>query len=256
MKIWLLAIGCIFGSALEAMYGDDWLDENHYYPSSCHHCARAVDSWLPGQVDSLIKNKTDLNLPLSNSCAHGNVSKPPLVISASSDSYLRVTKRLLRHHANPNIMGSHRCDQPLLNAIIDGATRTVKVLLKAGANPHVRGYQNNPLLHLACFHARGCSCTKDATNIKNYIRNVELLLQYGADPNQLNDFGNTPLSELIFGGAHKHGGERILPIIQHLLLFGADINLKKQISKKDDKIAQFLKDWRAGTIKLKKKKLR
>lgn len=262
MKIWIFAMGLTIVLTLEAMDGDN--DSKHAIRESqktCSNCIQSVQEWLPHIVKYRIRRGIDLNQPIRSSCVHTDIidnldNEPPLLISSSSDNFLRITKKLLRHHADPNSKVPKWDGSPLLKAISNGATRTVKALLKAGADPNIRGHQNTPILHLACFHARAKSCTNSASNMKGYIRNVKLLLQYGANPNQLNNFRTTPVLELIFGGAHWLGGKRILPILQELLLFGADPNLKKPVSHENYRIAQFLKDWQEGKAKFKKKKLR
>ena len=79
--------------------------------------------------------------------------------------------------------------------------------LKRGADTEISDYHNKRPLYKAC-------------TLKN-LPAVKLLLQYGADPNALNDVGYSALAMTAC-----YGKEESLPIVDALLAAGADINQK------------------------------
>jgi len=191
-------------------------------------------------------------------------NETPLYASTSSDQYLPITKRLLKNGADVNFSPSDWSRVPLFHAIDLLAIKTARVLLRAGADPSQKTEGNQrTLLHRVCNYISVCN----KPHIKENKKIVRLLLKYGANPNAQHDSGFSPLYELCFTD------EKAQPIIILLLLYGADISLKDESGRDVIALAEymiskygiargsrvglvFLKDWRDGKIKLKKKKIK
>lgn len=278
-RIWLVVLGSAFALGIEAMQGDDLLDDEpgpvlfqRNYCIEQKHCANRIGEWLPQVVDSRIKEKSDLDEQIFSTCRHGDTNMAPLLVSSSSDNFLCITKKLLRHGANPNIIGVIRGTTlnscPLLGANFGGGEKTIKALLKAGANPNLDQsiLGGRTMLHWACIDLmqRSIGLPYGECVTRQQTKIVKLLLQYGADPNGGDAQGRRPLFELYFDEGYSPS-ERFKPLIILLLLYGADIALKDTDgndliayaeARGHSRGAQFLRDWRDGRIKLEKKKLR
>lgn len=188
-------------------------------------------------------------------------SDTPLYVSCSSDTFLPITKRLLRSGASPNHSSKDWARLPLLKAVENCAVKTVKQLLKAGANCSLPLYNQVTILHRICSDLRTCN----RSHFKKNRRIIHLLLKYGADPNTQNINGYTPLYELCFTS------KKARPIIILLLKYGADIFLTARNGKNAIELAgefiasgnptqgfsceglALLKDLAARKVQLKKK---
>ncbi|MBX7221960.1 MAG: ankyrin repeat domain-containing protein [Blastocatellia bacterium] len=133
---------------------------------------------------------------------------------------------------------------PLHVAMSFGSPEDVQILLKAGARVNIQDtYGNTPLMEgmyggrnletvkllLAAGAKVGFTSRDGETAFSILIQNlrspdalplVEFLLQAGAEVNDLNHFGQTPLMYL---AEHRHPGH--LEIVKKLLSAGADVNL-------------------------------
>ena len=197
----------------------------------------------------------------------------PLYAAAESDTHVSITKRLLKHHANPNLQYH---GDALIRAIMNNAPKTVKVLLRAGARSHLSWQGPNYLsifaspragtiLHYVC--AMASKVVDNGLDVRAYFKNLarvaRQLLLHGANPNCPNDAGETPLFLLCTAP------QRATPIIVYLLTFGADLALKnnrdKNILEYLEQIRQqlpdrcldggnFIKAWAENKVYLKRKK--
>lgn len=231
---------------------------------------------LSAIIEKRIAKNQNLNEPIGKRLfepIHSDYmnSETLLYASVGSDQYLSLTKRLLKNGADPNFSSSEWRHIPLFYAIRHCAVKTVHTLLRAGANPlaTVYGSDKLTLLHYICQDLR--VRVSDRPRLKESKKIVHLLLKYGADPNKQSTrvVDRDPLYELCFTN------QKTRPIIILLLKYGADISLLDETGK--DLIAAaehsieslrgrydmrvhdgliFLKDWAAGKIKLKKKKIK
>jgi ankyrin repeat protein len=97
-----------------------------------------------------------------------------------------IAKRLLQMGANPNITNPETGDSPLFNACEVWDIESAKLLLEFGANPN----QMKPDVDITTFHYI-CSRPTDSKEM------VDLLLNYGADPDSMYTNGMSILSTAI-----------------------------------------------------------
>lgn len=198
-------------------------------------------------IKTRIKNGVSLDLMILTPFRE----RSPLCLTSQSDTLLSVTKKILRYGADPNVANNMWPITPLSLAVESGAIKTIKLLLMAGANP-CKMRSNNHLLHRACSEA-----IEEYRDIKKWTRIIRLLLRNGANPNFKNDMGYAPLF-IITGEGKNPFGQKVLPIIKLLLSYGADVNINdgalfSYAQRYNPVAADFLKDWKNGTINLKKK---
>ena len=127
------------------------------------------------------------------------------------------TSRCLSGGADPNKAGkAHKWKPPIFIAsMYADDVQVIHELVKAGADPVSREpeYGSTPLHSATTFWG------------EQNIDTIKALLDYGADPNARNIYGNTPLM-LAFSGKRKH--EPSPELVELLLKAGADPNLQNQ----------------------------
>lgn len=284
-KVWIAVLGFFFTLNCEAMRGDDWLSDDLLFASEmsqsghCSRCDPDLNKWLPSLINDRIKNNIDLNAPIECFCYDGkDKARVPLLLSATSDNFLKITKKLLRHNADLNctITGDHyheRDRYPLLHAVT-GELKTVKTLLRAGIKfTTCDSRTRDTVLHWICKDLVERVLMPEhlySQYVAKQIKIVKLLLHAGANPNMPDKNGRIALFGIYCWGDVNRTPYNIVkdcvqPIITQFLLYGSDITLKDcdgldliafAEKKGQTRGAQFLKDWRDGKIKLKKKKIK
>ncbi len=154
---------------------------------------------------------------------------------AAAMGSVEVVKLLLAERADVNAKDAAGVT-PLLDALLRGRVRTARALLARGAEEvdvkkhsmtlpargtYIEGQR--PLLHEALRGDLGMGREADATdaNAENIRREwIELLLANGADPNERDDKGNTPLQ-----GAILVGNEELARLF---IAHGTDVNARNQ----------------------------
>ncbi|KAK0649847.1 ankyrin repeat-containing domain protein [Cercophora newfieldiana] len=127
--------------------------------------------------------------------------------SAAIRGDANATKQLLRFGANPNIAGWHQ-GTPLHFSCTYAKPEVTQLLLRAGANPLQCEGHGLTAIHAAA----GCTIKTKSAEI---LRNLNLLVQYGADVNAPNKYGHTPLNVAALGSAAA---------VEFLVRHGADPN--------------------------------
>lgn len=118
----------------------------------------------------LLANGADVNAKVSNESR--NAGQTPLTLALNSYEHKEMLELLLTHGAEVNVLSSGMT--PLSIAVNRNLSDDVELLLANGADPDWQG-----LLHFAVLH--------DRTKI------LEILLDYGADPNAKDWAGHTAL---------------------------------------------------------------
>lgn len=117
---------------------------------------------------------------------------------------------------------------------LDERYRIIKFLIEAGANVSIdNGSYKTPLLTL-CRNFNKCMphITNDRAEI--LIKTIEMLLNYGVDPNTFETFGGrTALHNLLMESKYH---KSLIKIVKILIERGADVNLKSS-KKMGDKLA-------------------
>ena len=126
------------------------------------------------------------------------------------------TTRCLNEGADPNKAARGKWKPPIFIASkYADDVEVIHELVKAGADPVSREPSDGDTpLHLATTYWG-----------EQNIDNIKALLDYGADPNARNIYGNTPLL-LAFSGKRKH--EPTSELVELLLKAGADPNLQNR----------------------------
>lgn len=97
-------------------------------------------------------------------------------------------KDLLEYGANPNLAGTN--GSVLCSAIVEKCLKNVELLLKYGANPNLR--------NTGFFKQLPLEVAINARNIKKTdVKIIKQLLAYGADPNEIDKYGNTMLINIL-----------------------------------------------------------
>ncbi|KAL6757380.1 ankyrin repeat-containing domain protein [Haematococcus lacustris] len=117
-------------------------------------------------------------------------------------------KSLLNGHQRAHVLTARNATGPLFHM---GQVQCVEVLLRAGASPDSR-CDGTPALSLAVCHGLHPGKGQAA------LRMVELLLQHGAQPFDMDDGGRTAL--------HWAAVAQLLPVVQLLLAVGLDAQQK------------------------------
>lgn len=221
-------------------------------------------------LNSLVKKRIAYGISLDSEIFYTSDSRenldPPLFIASCCDTRFSITKKLLRHGANPNLIRPRSKMTPLAMACLNGPNlKTIRALLRTGADPNFKSQiSESTSLHIACreVHRYFNANNRTDAGLKKWLKVMRILLRYGANPNMQDKQGNTPLFELV--SLPKEG----MKIVAQLLLFGADISIKNYEGQDIFEYAEteqyrpvfntvnYLKDWQEGKIKLKKKKLR
>ncbi|KAI0380276.1 ankyrin repeat-containing domain protein [Hypomontagnella monticulosa] len=134
---------------------------------------------------------------------------------------LELVWRLIRNGAN---IRGHPDDE---YSLLTRASRAdllpvVDYLLSSGVDVNPREVETSPLLAAVVRFPK-------VGNDTDHYQTIEHLLKHGADPNQMNDDGSTPLTELCNRWRYS-GGEQIeLRIARLLLSYGADINVEATV---------------------------
>jgi ankyrin repeat protein len=221
-------------------------------------------------LNNLVKQRIKYKISLDSEIFYTSDPRcnldPPLLIACCNDTRLSITKKLLRHGASPNLIRQGSKMTPLCMSLVNGPNlKTIRTLLRAGADPNlISSHNRSTALHICCLEVHRYFNRNNRTDAerKKWLKIIRMLLRYGADPRMPDRHGNTPLFELV--SLPKEG----MKIVAQLLLFDADITVKN--NKGQDifeytKVEQYrpvfntvnyLKDWQAGNIKLKKKKIR
>ena len=141
-------------------------------------CSSLIDTQLAyastsnySKVEDLVTRGADINKPVNGSY--------PLY-RALSENKTSIAKLLLKNGANPNLPDLNNGEHPLAWAVVNQSETQVRMLLENGANPN--GTLNNKDSYLV--HA----------SLKNELGILKILLDAGADPNELNANGIGPLS--------------------------------------------------------------
>lgn len=125
---------------------------------------------------------------------------------AAINNRVGISLYLIERGADVNIQGGLLMETPLHWAVRKNFYRICQLLIDHGANLKARSTTGLDVIHLAC-----------------QLGNLEmlfLLLSSGADPNTLNDVGDTPLMSIING--NEFNGE----MIRLLLRMGADVTIQ------------------------------
>jgi ankyrin repeat protein len=150
-------------------------------------------------VSALLEHGADPNLRVSNPKGSGRYGlrvtdqgATPLVIAADNNN-LEVVKALMTAGADPFITTEQNTSALLMAAgagtspadsltdeAIAAATEVVRLMVKEGVDVNARGPFGWTALHAAAYHGR------------NDI--ISFLIRNGANPNLMDDFGQTPLS--------------------------------------------------------------
>ena len=167
----------------------------------------AIDSDLPSSAQILIRHGADINATLNASN-----DRRTLLCQAVRQRKEWAVQLLLEKGANP-----HKVDdfgrQALHYAIEAGQESMVRVLIDHGGIQHVIAGPTGKttLLHLAV-------CRENLTII-------EMILKAGADINEQDWLGNTPLHESMYKSPAN-----LAQIVRLLLKFGAQVNMENKIT--------------------------
>lgn len=152
--------------------------------------------------------------------------------TAARQSDLETLQRLINSGISPDLPDEAGVN-PMINAIHSRRIGAAQLLLDAGADPNFKGPYNGatPLRESVLW------------NYWEVHRFREKLLRAGADPNQADSNGRTPLIQACIGNG------RLVQTVPQLLLFGADINhrdnkgktaLDYALESAEDEIANYL----------------
>ncbi|KAK7747396.1 hypothetical protein SLS53_001650 [Cytospora paraplurivora] len=123
---------------------------------------------------------------------------------AAEKGFLEGAKMLIKYGADPNLSAGPESDTPLALAVVEGKLELVQLFLMYGGDS-------------GRIMANGDTVLIRSINHKTPKAVIELMLNYGSDPNGKNGEGTSPMSQAI--SAHR------LDLAQILLDRGADPNL-------------------------------
>lgn len=255
----LLCTGAVHSPAMEdANDAKIVADEIKLY----QQLAASEEISLPA-YEQLVENRVKYHVSLDREIPSGNDKRPnlpaPLYHACSSDARLSLTKKILKHGANPNAVSPGWKVSPLYNAVdYRNTTQSVEELLKAGADPNFKtpGFENS-VLHMACRSVSSYYLINKLTISENEacFETIRLLLKYGANPNAQDKDGQTPLFELVTLPASA------LNIVAQLLSCGANISIRdnkgrdvfnyakmraENIALSTHAVVNYLTDWQKG----------
>jgi len=187
----------------------------------------AVAGWDPNVTDVFVTHGAEVNVADES-------GRTPLHYAAGRAS-VRIIGLLIAQGADVNAVDDSG-ETPLVVALRTARVNTAKSLIAAGADKVVmrdhpgrrwyleEGLEREPLLHRACrggYMVKGPAANDGEPNLANYRREwMELLLANGADPNERDEKGNTPLHAAVL--ASDETSVRLL--IDH----GADVRATNQ----------------------------
>eukprot|EP00004_Rigifila_ramosa_P011418 TRINITY_DN2438_c0_g1_i1.p1 TRINITY_DN2438_c0_g1~~TRINITY_DN2438_c0_g1_i1.p1 ORF type:complete len:770 (+),score=158.14 TRINITY_DN2438_c0_g1_i1:335-2311(+) len=154
----------------------------------------------------LIENGANMNEKDQN-------GKTPLHCAALSNKNPQVCELLISKGANAN-ENDNAGESPLFSAL-SNTEEVCELLIRNGARIDATNLGGSTLLHAAC------------STFKPSI--VSLLLQHGADVNQKDKDGKTPLRELLIFAVKSEASSKrteIFQLCEQLLMNGADVNQK------------------------------
>jgi ankyrin repeat protein len=186
-------------------YGENPNAFNNFHETALLLASKQHSYWQvnPELFKALIENGADVNLA-------DTLNQTPLY-HLVYNNHEEAVELLLQAGADPNIANLNG-RVPIHHSTSSRDVKITGLLLKYGANLDIRKpYQNKTSLHVA---AQDC-----------YFDIAELLLEYGADPNILDDNGNTPLHFAANGSSFPYERGRV---IKALLSHGADANKRNK----------------------------
>ena len=168
-------------------------------------------------VRLLLDNGADVNTSNGNGDVALTCISPPIYIlqlllesGADVNAQNNTGHTALMRYSDYNLTYADILESVALGGTVDysNAEDTIKMLLDHGANINLQDTVGRSALFIACWHP--------------HPGIIKLLLQYGADPNSVNEDGQTPLI-LVAGGAYI-----CVPNMRVLLEHGANINMQDE----------------------------
>ena len=176
-----------------------------------------VNCEFPGDVEDYCSN------PLAAACFANNLEIVKYLVSAGADAsicaplaYLHeenieLVSFLLDNGADINATSPYA--NPLIRASGSGLIGNVKCLLKRGANVHVREDKTTSLMF---------ACVMTTYRRERILPTIKLLLDYGADTNDVDSEGDSALIHLL-RTSRSDTAESDLECVRLLLQYGADV---------------------------------
>ncbi len=213
---------CLLGFSIifitQKMYSGDpfawWLESIVKYPYDVLYNPLfvAVHSQNLSKVEKLLKSGENPN-------QKDRYGSAPIIYAAGNEN-IAIIKLLLKYEANPNIKGFHNIT-PLEQAIQSGNTSVIDLLLQSGAKiiplSEVIKHTRNAATIEKLFK-EGASLDVSLHEIAHVPFLVQLLLEKGANPNERDTQGKTPLHHAASTGQIQN--------IALLLTAGADPNIR------------------------------
>lgn len=205
-------------------FGADPNSINNFGSTPLHRAARLNKN--PEVIQVLINNSSDVNARDSDGSTplHNAASRTTRLDDADwPETNPEIIQTLINAGADPNAIDKNG-STPLHQAASNVA---IRVLINAGADPNARDNFDSTPLHrvLSSFGNTGFQTLIDAgvsptdvATLKNkMMMMVQSLINFGADPNAITNFGSTPLHYAIYTTPET---------VQILIDAGADPNVK------------------------------
>ncbi len=188
------------GDSVRAAHEDDFADPR------LAALAKAIDGGEPKALELLLKSGGPIDWQArnqSNETLLGYAIRTPSA-DADVDRHFEIVRMLLSHGAplagDPTYPG-----KPLLAAIFNNDSATsltlLRTVLKAGVDPNTRDEDGLPLIHL--------------TNSWQGVKKVELLVEYGADLQALNNRPDRPKWTALMNAAYMQDWDLALYFLSH-----------------------------------------